>query len=185
MAHSTNNRCEKAEPDLIAEARNGDQGAMAELFRRHYRHSIAVARRLLPAQEEFLDAVQSAYLSAFPHFRSFRAEASFRTWITRIVLNQCLIHLRTRRRQRIAMSLDEADVDGARPTVAAGSPTPEDVALRAEIDRIVADAAAKLSKYMGDVFTRCSISGFSARLWKRSLALSRRSSMEGFMVVFG
>jgi len=54
---------------------------MAELFRRHYTHSISVARRMLPAFEEFLDAVQSAYLSAFRSFQSFRAEASFKTWI--------------------------------------------------------------------------------------------------------
>ena len=85
---------EKPEPELIVDARNGDLDAMTELFRRHYSHSVTVARRMLPAREEFLDAVQSAYLSAFRQFQSFRGEASFKTWITRIVLNQCLMHLR-------------------------------------------------------------------------------------------
>ena len=94
MACTANQRCEGAEQQLISRARNGDEDAIAELFRRHYTHSISVARRILPSQEESLDAVQSAYLSAFRNIQSFREEASFKTWITRIVQNQCLMHLR-------------------------------------------------------------------------------------------
>jgi hypothetical protein len=41
---------------------------MAELFHQQYPHSIAVARRIRSAQDEFLDAVQSAHLSAFRNF---------------------------------------------------------------------------------------------------------------------
>ena len=155
MAHYTNNRCEEAEPDLISEARNGDERAMAELFRRHYPHSIAVARRMLPAQEEFLDAVQSAYLSAFQKFPSFRAEASFKTWITRIVLNQCIMRLREPHRRRITLSLDEPVPGGTLPIIAMDSRTPEDLALRAEIESAVADAVANLPTALHDVFTRC------------------------------
>ena len=66
------------ESELIAGARNGDVEATAELFRRHYSRSIKVARRILPAQEEFLDGVQSAYLSAFQNFPSIsRRRAAF------------------------------------------------------------------------------------------------------------
>src|SRR5580693_4368558 len=107
MACPAIERCEESESELISEARNGDEGAMAELFRKHYTHSIAVARRILPAQEEFLDAIQSAYLSAFRHFQSFRGDASFKTWITRIVLNQCIVRLREPYRRQITLSLDE------------------------------------------------------------------------------
>src|SRR5260370_42461846 len=104
MACPAIKRCEEPESDLISEARNGDEGAMAELFRRHYTHSVAVARRILPAQEEFLDAVQSAYLSAFLNFQSLRAEASFKTWITRIVRDHCLMRLRPSSGARSAKS---------------------------------------------------------------------------------
>jgi RNA polymerase sigma-70 factor (ECF subfamily) len=176
MAHSTNNRCEEAEPNLIAEARNGDQGAVAELFRRHYAHSVAVARRLLPAQEEFLDAVQSAYLSAFRNFQSFRAEASFKTWITRIVRNQCLMRLREPGRHARVLSLDQPDDGGARPTIAADSPTPEDLVLRAELEKAVADAAAKLPKRLNVVFTRCSFSGLSIEATAEALGLTEQAT---------
>src|ERR1700747_1451562 len=106
MACYTTSLNEKPEAELVCDARNGNGEAMAELFRRHYPHSIAVARRILPAQEEFLDAVQAAYLCAFRKFQSFRGAASFKTWITRIVLNQCLMRLRRGRWRRFGLSLD-------------------------------------------------------------------------------
>jgi RNA polymerase sigma-70 factor (ECF subfamily) len=154
---------ETPEPQLISGARNGNKDAIAELFRRHYTHSLAVARRILPAQEEFLDAVQSAYLSAFRNFQSFRGDASFKTWITRIVLNQCLMRLREPHRHRITLSLDLLGRDGAPPSIAVDSRTPENLALRAEIESVVADAVSKLPKALSDVFTRCSVSGLSIR----------------------
>jgi|SRR5580700_7826084 RNA polymerase sigma-70 factor (ECF subfamily) len=144
MACPAIERCEESESDLISEARNGDEGAMAELFRKHYTHSIAVARRILPAQEEFLDAVQSAYLSAFRHFQSFRAEASLKTWITHIVRNDCLMRLREPGRHARKTSLDQPSERGGRPTIAAESPSTEDLVLRTELARAVAHATAKL-----------------------------------------
>src|SRR5260370_25611177 len=92
----------------LPSAQSGDTEAMAELFRRHYSRSVGVARRILPVQEDCLDAVQSAYLSAFQNFQSFRAEASFNTWITRIVVNQCLGRLRKPDRHCIKLTLDQS-----------------------------------------------------------------------------
>ena len=163
---------EKSESELIAESRNGHGEAMAELFRRHYPSSVAVARRMLPAQEDFLDAVQSAYLSAFQNFNSFRGDASFKTWVTRIVLNHCLMCLREPRRHRVAMSLDDPGFGGNPPVVPEHAPTPEDLALRSEISRAVAEAAARLPKPLSDVFTRCGLSGLSIRDAAQALGLT-------------
>jgi RNA polymerase sigma-70 factor (ECF subfamily) len=172
MARLTNTRCEKPELELIEAARNGDEDAIAELFRRQYPYSIAVARRMLPAQEEYLDAVQSAYLSAFQNFQSFRAEASFKTWVTRIVLNQCLMRLREPGRRRIALSLDQLAEGSSGPIIAADSPTPEELALRTELDAAVEDAAAHLPKSLNDVFSRCTISGLSIQNTAQALGLT-------------
>ena len=60
MTRYTTSLNEKPEAELVGDARNANREAAAELFRRQYHHSIAVARRMLQAPEEFLDAVQSA-----------------------------------------------------------------------------------------------------------------------------
>jgi RNA polymerase sigma-70 factor, ECF subfamily len=172
MTRDTTSLNENPEAELVRDARNGNGEAMAELFRRHYPHSIAVARRMLPAQEEFLDAVQSAYLSAFQKFQSFRGEASFKTWITRIVLNQCIMRLREPYRRRITLGLDEPVPGGTLPIIAVDSRTPEDLALRAEIESAVADAVAKLPTALRDVFTRCTVFGLPIRDTAEALGLT-------------
>jgi RNA polymerase sigma-70 factor (ECF subfamily) len=162
----------KPELELIADARNGDREAMAELFRRHHPNSIAVARRILPFQEEFLDAVQSAYLSAFLNFKSFRGESSFRTWITRIVINQCLMSRRRQGRKPVFLNLDDSEQGRTALLLAKRQQNPEDLAVRAETANILAHAVAKLPESMSEVFTRCGISGDSISDAAKALGLS-------------
>src|SRR5258708_26287997 len=51
MTRYTTSLNEKPEAELVGDARNGNREVVAELFRRQYPHSIAVARRMLPAKQ--------------------------------------------------------------------------------------------------------------------------------------
>ena len=62
--------------------------------------------------------------------------------------------------------------DGAPPILAVDSRTPENLALRAEIESAVTDAVSKLPKSLSDVFTRCSVSGLSIRDTAEALGLT-------------
>ena len=161
---------EKLELELIRASRHGDSDAMAELFQRHYHGSIMVARRILPAYDDCLDAVQSAYLSAFKNFSSFRGESSFKTWIRRIVLNSCFRRLRDPGRRYVAASLNDPTY-GSSAELRSGSPTPEDLVLRAELRSAIAEAAANLPKPLNEVFTRCTL-GLSVRDTAEALGLT-------------
>src|SRR5580704_19355450 len=98
---------DKLEFELIACARRGDQEALGELFQRHYTSSLKVARRILRNSEDSQDAVQAGYLLAFRHLEAFRETASFRTWITRIVVNCCFMQLRDPRFRFTWVHLDD------------------------------------------------------------------------------
>jgi RNA polymerase sigma-70 factor (ECF subfamily) len=101
-----------------------------------------------------------------------RGDASFKTWITRLVPNQCLKRLREPRRRRTTLTLDLLGRDGAPPSIAVDSRTPESLALRAEIARAVAEAVSKLPKALSDVFTRCRVSGLAIRDTAEALGLT-------------
>jgi len=88
------------EAPLIERIRSGDQGAFETLVRRHGGRMLTVARRLLRSDEEGADAVQDAFLSAFRSIGSFAGQASLGTWLHRIVVNACLMRLRSRSRRR-------------------------------------------------------------------------------------
>jgi RNA polymerase sigma factor (sigma-70 family) len=83
----------------VNETLPAEREAINELFAQHYRASLRIAFRILRSNEDANDAVQNAYCEAFRHFDNFRGESSFKTWITRIVVNCCSMHLRERRRR--------------------------------------------------------------------------------------
>src|SRR5580658_4890796 len=96
----------KAEAELIADGQSGDQAAISELFRRHYSSCLRLANRILRSEEESRDVVQSAFLSAFRHLHTFRGESTFKTWLGRIIVNQCYMHLRQPERRLSWVDLD-------------------------------------------------------------------------------
>jgi RNA polymerase sigma-70 factor (ECF subfamily) len=154
---------EKREPELIAAAQRGDQTAISELFERHYPSSLVVARRILRSEEDSQDAVQSAYLSAFRNLRSFRGEAAFKTWITRIVTNYCLLRFRQPWRRTHSLGLDVLSAKECPARLTSPGPTPEVFTFRREIAVAVSNATAALPKPLCDVFRLHVISGLSVK----------------------
>jgi RNA polymerase sigma-70 factor (ECF subfamily) len=154
---------EKREPELIAAGKRGDQAAIAELFERHYASSLCVARGILRSEEESQDAVQSAYLSAFRHLHSFRGEASFKTWIGRIVTNHCLMRLRQPWFRIHRVDLDSLTANGESSMLASPAPNPENATFRREIATALTDATARLPKRLCEVFRLYAVSGLTVR----------------------
>jgi RNA polymerase sigma-70 factor, ECF subfamily len=81
------------ETELIAAARLGDEDAFAELYRLHARYVKAIGRSIL-RKNDIDDMCQDTFLLAFTRLPSFEGDAQFRTWISRIAINQCLLTLR-------------------------------------------------------------------------------------------
>jgi RNA polymerase sigma-70 factor (ECF subfamily) len=84
------------EARLIAAARMGDQDAFAELYHQHARYVKAVGRAVLH-RSDLDDMCQDTFLLAFTRLHSFEGKSNFRTWITRIAINRCLMTLRKAR----------------------------------------------------------------------------------------
>jgi RNA polymerase sigma-70 factor, ECF subfamily len=80
----------------------GDPAAFDRVVRLYGPELQRLTRRLLgwPQQQEAQDALQEVLMNAFLHCRSFRAESSLGTWLTRIAINTC----RTFQRRRLARS---------------------------------------------------------------------------------
>jgi len=94
--------------ELVALCRAKDEVAVRELTRRHNRRLFRLARGVVRDDSEAEDVVQAAYVRAFLGLERFRGEASFGTWIGRIVINEALGRLRQR---RATVDLEIADED--------------------------------------------------------------------------
>lgn len=82
---------------LAVRAGEGDEDAFETLVHRHAPALLRLATRLLGNRAEAEDAVQEGLVSAWRKLPEFRQQASFQTWIYRIVSNRCLNTLRGRR----------------------------------------------------------------------------------------
>jgi RNA polymerase sigma-70 factor (ECF subfamily) len=163
---------EKPEPELVADCKRGDKAAMTELFGRHYASSVRLARGILRSEEESQDAVQSAYVSALRYFHSFRGDATFKTWITRIVMNHCLARLQERSRRRDWVSLDDQGRSRGLTMLASAFPTPKKSTLCQEIPSALSEAAASLPKPLREAFALCAFSDLSLKEAAAALGLT-------------
>lgn len=84
--------------DAVSEVIRGNREMFEVIVRRYntrlYRTGMAYLRN--HAQTE--DAMQNAYLKAFLNLGRFRGNAAFATWLTRIMINECLMMIRTQKR---------------------------------------------------------------------------------------
>ncbi len=114
---------DNSELRLVESAAGGDREAQRELFEQHRDVAFAAAVRIVGNHHDALDVVQDAFIKAFARLSGFRRGASFRTWLLRIVTNQALDLLRSRK-VRLAMSLDAGDEDDRPITMADGRMPP-------------------------------------------------------------
>ena len=99
-----------AESSLVARCVVGDDDACRELVDTHQPMVFQLAHVLLGDREEALDLSQEVFLRVFRTLGSFRGDASLRTWIYRIAINQARNRRRwwARKGRAVQVSLDEA-----------------------------------------------------------------------------
>src|SRR5215475_13567217 len=128
---------------LVRAAQRGDMTAFEELVARHRDKIYARAFSMMRNEEEAIDLSQEAWVKGWQRLAQFQGEASFGTWMTRIVINLCLDQLRKQKRQRTksieAMSEESGGVERQMPVVTV-NPTAglERSELRQRIDRALA-----------------------------------------------
>jgi len=162
----------KAETELIADGQRGEQAAISELFQRHYTPCLRLANRILRSEDESRDAVQSAFLSAFRHLHSFRGNSTFKTWLGRIVANQCFMHLRRPERRMGWVGLDILYENGAATKLRSEALTPETLTLSGEIGAALADGVSRLPESLRIVFCLYACSGWSLKEVAGALGLT-------------
>lgn len=97
---------------LARQVAAGDRRAFDALMRRYNRRLYRLARAALRDDAEAEDALQDAYLAAFRSIGQYRADASLSTWLSRIVLNECLARIRKNvRRQNVIPLVMSDDMD--------------------------------------------------------------------------
>ncbi len=76
--------------ELMTELARGQIDALAALIHRHQDEALRLAYRLLQRWDLAEDVVQEAFIRVYRGAGGFRADARFRTWFYRILVNLCI-----------------------------------------------------------------------------------------------
>lgn len=132
-----------SDENLVAAAQAEDMAAFEELVARHRDKIYARAFSMMRNEDAAIDLSQEAWVKGWQRLKQFQGEASFVTWMTRIVINLCLDQLRKQKRLR-ADSIEQLDeelggVERQMPVVIS-NPTErlEQQELRQRIDQAMA-----------------------------------------------
>lgn len=137
---------------LVEQTLASHKEAFSELYERHRERVLRIAFRFAGNRADALDLCQEVFVKAFEALPTFRGQARFTTWLTRVAANTCVDHCRHAQVRR-AGALDEQSVQadfrlpGHQP-----NPDPAEGAERGELRAALDAAIAQLSPEHREVF---------------------------------
>jgi len=138
------------------------KAAFEQLMRQYNQRLFRVARSILKDDADAEDALQDAYVQAYRNLGEFRGEAELSTWLTRIVINQALMRVRKRTRERVIVPFAE----GRTPELEVAdelAESPSDAALRGEVRQVLEARIDELPEAFRTVFVMREVEEMTAR----------------------
>ena len=87
--------------EIIERCRQGDREAHYQLYKLYSRSMYNVGYRIVRNEAEAQDVLQEAFISAFRSLNDYRRDASFGSWLKRIVVNKAINVLKNRKMERL------------------------------------------------------------------------------------
>ncbi len=152
----------RTDEELVRDFLAGDAPAFEELVTRYQPAIMNMAYRLLGNRNDAFDVCQEIFVLLLRKLGSFRGEAKFSTWLYRVSLNACHDYARKSRRN---LSLSESPGDDL-PEIEQrladdGLEAPETSMERAEVQKAVREAIARLPYKFKEIIYLHDISGYN------------------------
>ncbi len=167
--------------ELVTRAQGGDRTAFKTLFERYSRRAYSLALGVVKNPDDALDVVQDGFIKAHRYLDKFEGQASFYTWLYRIVMNLAIDHLRKHQRQR-AVDFDDHTVescvvagDALLPRILGGNPGR--ALMDKEIRERISAALAELSDNHRAVLVMREFDGLSYEEMAQAMNCSKGTIM--------
>jgi len=94
---------------VIDRCKSGENRAQYELYKLYSKAMFNVCMRITNDYAEAEDVLQEAFISAFKNLHTYKAEASFGSWLKKIVVNAAINAIRKRRAELVPIDERVAD----------------------------------------------------------------------------
>jgi len=120
--------------EIIAQVLDGRRDAYRAIVDRYYGDCSRFAYRMLGNRQDAEDALQETFLRAYRALARYRHSDRFKSWLYRILVNQCRTTARQRRRHASRFDPEAGDDSGARGQV---DPSERVVEARDLLDKLL------------------------------------------------
>jgi len=144
---------------LIQRILAGEKDAFEQIIRRYNQRLFRTGMAILNNDAETEDAMQSAYINAYEHLGRFENRAAFSTWLTRIMVNECL---KLKKKQKNNHSIPENHTTMI---------TPAHVLVNKELNGLLENAISQLPEKYRLVFMLREIEEMSVRETAETLTI--------------
>lgn len=91
--------------DVVEQCKANDRMAQLKLYKQYCEGMFYVAMRFVQNSDDAEDVVQESFIKAFQRIQQFKGEVTFGAWLKRIVINNCIDFLKSKKNQFV--ELDE------------------------------------------------------------------------------
>lgn len=95
---------------IIEEILKGDKQKYALLMKKYNQRLYRIGKGYLKDEAEIEDVMQEAYIKGYQNLSKFENRSEFATWITRILINECLQRIKKKKRVALIDNNEENNV---------------------------------------------------------------------------
>lgn len=161
MQHPIEDWEEMPEDLIISRILSGDTAFYELLIRRHNAYLYKIGRSYRYNHEDTEDLMQDTFIHAFINLAQFENRSTFKTWISRIMLNKCY-HFGQKARVRLGQVATEGFQDDSIPLFS-GKTTKDttDIVMNKELANILETALTRIPLSYREVFVLREVNGHS------------------------
>lgn len=159
---------EYTDKKLLEQLREKNKAAQKQLVQKYYSNMYSIAYRYLNRKEDVEDILQESFINAIQKIDQFQERSSLKTWLITIVINNCLMNIRSSKKNpeiSVEDLLPKFDRDGFR------EPEPnwstridaEDIIRDSRKRKLVKEAIDKLPDNYRAILLLRDIEGYSVR----------------------
>ena len=155
---------------IIQRINNGDITLFEILIRRYGPFLYKIGRMYNHNHENTKDLMQDTYINAYIHLKKFENRSSFKTWLTRIMLNQCY---QKKHKLSFKNEIISDDIQNEKSSLLFHHSTNnEKIAINKELGRVLENAIHEIPEDYRMVFSLREVNGLSVTETAEALNIS-------------
>ncbi|HSN10222.1 MAG TPA: sigma-70 family RNA polymerase sigma factor [Hanamia sp.] len=162
-----------ADLEIINRINEGEVRLFEIVIRRYNPLLYRIGRTYRYNHQDTEDLMQDAYINAYSHLHQFESRASFKTWLTRIMLNVCY---QKRHKRSFKNEIIYDEIQNEEPGILFhNSSNNEKMAMNKELGRVIENAVHKIPEDYRIVFTLRELNGLNVAETAEALNLTENN----------